>query len=59
MTLKDLNNKQKNQLKVDILVEKKGNVSYGEIASVDTLVTDEELEEKFGGTDFVDEDFFS
>ena len=59
MNLSDLNDEQKRQLKESILVEKNENVSYGELVNADTLVTDAELEERFGGTDFVDEDFFS
>lgn len=58
MTLKDLNNDQKLQLKQSILVEKQQSTSYGELSNADTLVTDAELEEKLGGTEFVDEDFF-
>lgn len=59
MTLKDLNNEQRIQLKANILVEKCENVSYGELSNADILVTDNELEKHFGGTEFVDEDFFS
>lgn len=33
--------------------------SYGELANVDTLVTDEEVYEEYDGIDFVKEDFFS
>lgn len=58
MTLKDLNHEQKFQLRQSILVGKNKNVSYGELISADTLITDSELEEHFGGIEFVDEDFF-
>jgi hypothetical protein len=57
MNLSDLNYEQKIQLKQNILTEKSESVSYGELADADTLVTDDELEEHFGGTHFVDEDF--
>lgn len=59
MNLSDLNDKQKLQLKENILVGKSESVSYGELLNADILVTDAELEEHFGGTNFVDEDFFS
>ena len=58
MNLSDLNNDQKLQLKQSILVEKQQSTSYGELSNADTLVTDAELEEKLGGTEFVEEDFF-
>ena len=57
MNLSDLNNEQKLQLKQRILVERQENTSYGELIEADTLVSDEELTEQFGGTFFVDEDF--
>ena len=31
--------------------------SWGELADADTLVSDEELEAEFGGTEFVPDDF--
>ena len=57
MKLNELNSEQKQQLKTNILVERGENISYGDIVNVDTLVTDKELEERFGGTEFVEEDF--
>jgi hypothetical protein len=59
MDLKDLNDDQKLQLKQALLVERQDNTSYGELVEADSLVTDEELEERFGGTFFVEEDFLS
>ena len=59
MTLNDLNREQKIQLKQSILTERDNNVSFGELIIADELVTDEELEEKYGGTTFVEEDFFN
>lgn len=58
MKLSELNEEQVIQLKSKILTEKDNNVSYGELANAAILVTDEELEEYFGGIEFVDEDFF-
>ena len=61
MKLKDLNDDQRLQLKQELLrrrLEEKGEgISYGELADVDTLVTDEELEAEFGDTEFVPDDF--
>ena len=58
MNLKDLNYEQKHQLKQSVLTERDNNVSFGELVNADELVTDDELEERFGGTEFVKEDFF-
>ena len=58
MKLSDLNNDQKRVLKENILCEKSENVSFGELFNADLLVSDKELEDRFGGTIFVDEDFF-
>ncbi len=61
MTLKDLSGNQRLQLKQDILTrrmdEKGESPSYGELADADDLVSDKELEDEFGGTGFVPEDF--
>ncbi len=61
MKLKDLSGDQKLQLRQDILtrrMDKKGeSPSYGELADADDLVSDKELEDEFGGTEFVPEDF--
>lgn len=57
MTLKDLNKNQIHQLKEQILLEKNENVSYGELAMADSLISDLEVEEGFGGTNFVPDDF--
>lgn len=61
MTLKELNSDQRLQLKQDILTrrldEKGESPSYAELADADKLVSDEELEDEFGGTEFVPEDF--
>ena len=61
MTLKELNDDQRRQLKEELLrrrLEEKGEgISYGELADADTLVSDAELEAEFGGTEFVPDDF--
>lgn len=58
MKLQDLNREQIIQLKQNLYCEKNENASYGELAEIDNLVSDEELEEEYGDTYFVDEDFF-
>ena len=61
MKLKDLTGDQRLYLKQDILTrrmdEKGESPSYGELADADNLVSDQELEDEFGGTEFVPEDF--
>lgn len=58
MKLNELNHEQRLQLKESILIEKIENVSIGEILNANIFVSDDELEERFGGTNFADEDFF-
>lgn len=58
MKLQDLNREQIIQLKKNLYCEKNENASYGELAEIDNLVSDEELKEEYGDTYFVDEDFF-
>jgi len=57
MTIKDLSEEQKIELKQNFLA-KDNDVSYGELASADELVSDEELEEEYGQVCFTDDDFF-
>ena len=57
MTIKDLSEEQKLELKQNFLA-KDSDVSYGELASADELVSDEELEEEYGHVCFTDDDFF-
>lgn len=57
MTLKDLSEEQKLELKQAILTRDR-DVSYGELVNADELVTDEELEKEYGGTEFTPDDFF-
>lgn len=58
----ELNRGQLTELKQrmvdDEISETEGrSASYGELASADELVTDEKIEEAFGSTEFVEEDF--
>lgn len=64
MTLKDLNHDQRVALKQGLLAEELyeengTEPSYAELANADKLVTDEKLEERYGRTEFVPEDFLS
>ncbi len=58
MRLADLTREQKIELKQQILVDR-GEVFWSELAEADNLVGDEELEEVYGATDFVPDDFSS
>ena len=58
MTVSELTRDQKIELKMQMLIDR-GDVSWGELAEADNLVSDEELEEEFAGTDFVTDDFLS
>ena len=59
MTFAELSREQKIELKQNMLFEWLDNPSYGEPADADRLVPDEELEKKYGNTEFVPEDFTS
>lgn len=59
MQVKDLSKNQLEELKQRYYTEKNENVSYGELANIDGLVTDEEVFEEYKDIDFVEEDFFS
>ena len=57
MSLQELNEDQLDQLRQAYICIHVDNPSYGDLADTDS-VTDEMLEEEFGGIDFVEEDFF-
>lgn len=58
MKFKDLNREQIEQLKQRYYCDRNENVSYGELADIDELVTDKEVEEEFGDMLFTEEDFW-
>lgn len=58
MTVKQLNRDQLVSLKQQMLCDRDSNVSYGELAIADDLITDAEVFAEFSGTEFTDEDFF-
>lgn len=60
MNVKELNRAQLLQLKANYYEDRHPEgVSYGELASVDELVSDEEVIDAYDGVNFVEEDFIS
>ncbi len=60
MTVYDLNRDQLIELKQRYLADAAGrDLSYGELADADSIVTDEEVYNYYAGTEFVVDDFFS
>ena len=57
MKLKDLTPVQKLELKQALLTQDR-DVSYGELANADELVSDKQLEDAYGDTEFTEDDFF-
>lgn len=56
-TVRELNKKQLTELKQNYYCEKNKNVSWGELANIDKLVSDKEIFRAFKNTEFVAEDF--
>ena len=57
MSVKELTREQLIELKQRYYAERNENVSYGELADIDNLVSDEKIENEYGNTMFVEEDF--
>lgn len=57
MSVKDLTREQLIELKQRYYTERNENVSYGELADIDNLVSDNEIYEEYGHITFVVEDF--
>ena len=57
MSVKDLTREQLIELKQRYYIERNENVSYGELADIDNLVSDDEIFEEYGDITFVAEDF--
>ena len=57
MSVKDLTREQLIELKQRYYTERNENVSYGELADIDNLVSDNEIFEEYGHITFVEEDF--
>lgn len=62
MSVEELNSEQLTQLKQNMLMERmdaEGETpSWGELAEVDALITDEEVQQEYAGTEFVTADFW-
>lgn len=57
MKIEDLTREQLIELKQRYYTERNENVSYGELAHIDVLVSDNEIFEEYGHITFVEEDF--
>lgn len=57
MSVNELSEEQMLQLKQNYICSSRKNVSYGELADADNLVSDSYIEEIYGSTDFVEDDF--
>lgn len=57
MSVKELTREQLTQLKEQYYIENNNNVSYGELASINELVSDTEIFERYEHITFVAEDF--
>lgn len=64
MTLQELTHDQIIELKQTLLCEKyeddpdNAGPSYGELAAVDDIISDEEIKKAYEGVDFTSDDFF-
>ncbi len=58
MKVNELNKNQLEELKERYYTERNENVSYGELANIDNLVSDKEIFEEYKDVYFVEDDFF-
>lgn len=63
MSVKELNREQLEQLKIQyldnlLMEEEDRNISYGEIVSIDDIISDKLIFDLYGDIMFTDEDFF-
>lgn len=59
MGVTELSRDALNELKVAMLMEDGKDLSWGEIAGIDSLVSDTEVFSRYAGVTFVEEDFCS
>ena len=57
MSIYELNREQLIQVKQRYYIENNENVSWGELANIDDLVSDDEIFKEYGYITFVEEDF--
>ena len=59
MGIENLTASQREELKINVLEDVLGyEPSWGEIAAADEIVSDEYIEERFAGVNFVEDDFW-
>lgn len=58
MTVRELNHEQMVELKIRYYGDRNPDMSYGEIAAIDNLVSDEQMYKEYVGIEFTDDDFF-
>ncbi len=58
MRVNELTRDQRTQLKQSYYCEHNENVSWGELAEIDALVSDDTINKEYAHTTFVEEDFF-
>lgn len=58
MSVDELNRNELIELKQHYYCERNNNVSYGELANIDELVSDYEICQVYGNIEFTEEDFF-
>lgn len=58
MSVKELSREQLIELKTRFYIENNESVSYGELANIDELVSDEEVFNEYDSITFCNDDFF-
>ena len=58
MSVHELNREQMVELKQAYICESAEGASWLDMANADVIVSDEEVAERYAGTDFCDDDFF-
>lgn len=59
MKVEELNREQLKELKINYLSLNKNNISYGEIANIESIIPDAEILEYYNGVNFTEADFFN
>lgn len=59
MKVEELNREQLKELKINYLSLNKNNISYEEIANIESIIPDAEIFEYYNGVNFTEADFFN
>lgn len=59
MKVEELNREQLKELKINYLSLNKNNISYEEIANIESIIPDAEILEYYNGVNFTEADFFN